>query len=239
MHEHFLRSFVPLDLFLDLVRLWFVICFFQVEREKRAALSLQCWFRLTTSKALLGVLIMTKHLRYIRELKAAKTIQQVCMMGKCRDVEEIRLFLVRHQGYQELQWLFSCPTTHTDDTRRYFSYALSFSLFHGINREHQYKKSYRRYRIRLEAAAAKLNHEDDVREMSRLEDWAATRIQALARGAAGRSSAVTRRREHMARWKEMYDEGRGANFYYNKVVKSEGVNEPMRTSVYLYHLSLP
>lgn len=53
--------------------------------------------------------------------------------------------------------------------------------------------------------------------MSRLEDWAATRIQALARRAAGRTLAAARRLEHMARWKEMYDEEKGAYFYYNKV----------------------
>lgn len=52
--------------------------------------------------------------------------------------------------------------------------------------------------------------------MSRLEDWAATKIQALARGGQGRAKATARRLEHMARWKEMYDDDRGANFYYNK-----------------------
>lgn len=52
--------------------------------------------------------------------------------------------------------------------------------------------------------------------ISRLEDWAVTKIQALARGAQGRGKAAARRLEHMARWKEMYDDDRGANFYYNK-----------------------
>ena len=82
-------------------------------------------------------------------------------------------------------------------------------------------QSYRRYRIRLDAVASKKKHEDDVRAMSRLEDWAATHIQALARGAAGRAVAAARRVEHMARWKEMYDDERGAHFYYNKVKKKE------------------
>lgn len=41
--------------------------------------------------------------------------------------------------------------------------------------------------------------------------------QALARGAVGRGKAAARRVEHMGRWKEMYDEDRGATFYYNKV----------------------
>ncbi|CAN0587618.1 unnamed protein product, partial [Ectocarpus sp. 12 AP-2014] len=36
-------------------------------------------------------------------------------------------------------------------------------------------------------------------------------------GAAGRGRAAARRIEHMGRWKEMYDEERGATFYYNKV----------------------
>lgn len=68
----------------------------------------------------------------------------------------------------------------------------------------------------MEALVAKQDHEEEVRAMSRLEDWAATRIQSLARGAAGRAAAAARRLEHMARWKEMYDKDRGANFYYNK-----------------------
>lgn len=82
-------------------------------------------------------------------------------------------------------------------------------------------QSYRRYRIRLDAVASKKKHEDEVRAMSRLEDWAATLIQALARGKAGRAAAAARRVEHMARWKEMYDEDRGAHFYYNKVTKNK------------------
>eukprot|EP00903_Cladosiphon_okamuranus_P013484 g12559.t1 len=123
-----------------------------VEREKSAALRLQCWQRLVTSKKLLGLLIMKKKMREVQEGNAAKQIQQ----------------------------------------------------------------SYRRYKIRVEAHARKKNHEDEVRAMSRLEDWAATRIQALARGKAGRGKAAARRLEHMGRWKEMYDQDRGANFYYNK-----------------------
>ncbi|CAM9343847.1 unnamed protein product [Ectocarpus fasciculatus] len=85
----------------------------QVEREKGAALRLQCWQRLITSKALCSVLAMNKQLRQVREQNGAKTIQQF----------------------------------------------------------------YRRYRIRVEAEARKKNHEDEVRAMSRLEDWAATQIQ--------------------------------------------------------------
>lgn len=76
---------------------------------------------------------------------------------------------------------------------------------------------------RVQAAAAKRKHEDEVRAMSRLEDWAATRIQALARGRSGRVKARAEKLKHMGRWKEMYDEDRGANFYYNKV-RSESTN---------------
>lgn len=68
----------------------------------------------------------------------------------------------------------------------------------------------------MQAAATKRNHEDDVRAMARLEDWAATRIQALTRGATGRARAAARTVEHMGRWKEMFDEEQGVNFYYNK-----------------------
>lgn len=63
---------------------------------------------------------------------------------------------------------------------------------------------------------SKLDREEEVRAMARLEEWGVTRIQALARGAAGRSAALARRLEHMGRWKEMYDEDRGVHFYYNK-----------------------
>lgn len=69
----------------------------------------------------------------------------------------------------------------------------------------------------MEAAGAKKSHEEEVRAMSRLENWTATRIQALVRGAAGRAAAAARKLEHMARWKEMYDEDKDVNFYYNKV----------------------
>ena len=48
-----------------------------------------------------------------------------------------------------------------------------------------------------------------------------TLSQALARGAAGRGKAGARRVEHMGRWKEMYDEERGAAFYYNKVCATQ------------------
>ncbi|CAN0057132.1 unnamed protein product [Scytosiphon promiscuus] len=85
----------------------------QVEREKDAALRLQCWQRLAASKALLGVLAVNRSLRDVRERDSAKRIQQ----------------------------------------------------------------AYRRYKIRIEAQTRKKNHEDEVRAMSRLEDWAATRIQ--------------------------------------------------------------
>lgn len=78
---------------------------------------------------------------------------------------------------------------------------------------------------RVEAAAAKRKHEDEVRAMSRLEDWAATRIQALVRGRFGRARARAEKLEHMGRWKEMYDEDRGANFYYNKVRADQQMEE--------------
>lgn len=49
----------------------------QVQREKGAALRLQCWQRLITSKKLLGLLILNKKMREVRERNAAKLIQQV------------------------------------------------------------------------------------------------------------------------------------------------------------------
>lgn len=49
----------------------------QVESEKGAALRLQCWQRLITSKKLLGLLAMKKRLQQVQELNAAKKIQQV------------------------------------------------------------------------------------------------------------------------------------------------------------------
>ncbi|CAM9135908.1 unnamed protein product [Pylaiella littoralis] len=86
----------------------------QIEREKGAALSLQCWHRLIRSKTLRSVLAVNKQLREIKQHNAAKTVQQ----------------------------------------------------------------AFRKYKIRGEAQARKKRHEDEVRAMSRLEDWAATRIQA-------------------------------------------------------------
>lgn len=53
-----------------------------MEREKGAALRLQCWQRLITSKALRGLLAMKKRLRQVQELNAAKTIQQVGLAKK-------------------------------------------------------------------------------------------------------------------------------------------------------------
>lgn len=73
----------------------------------------------------------------------------------------------------------------------------------------------------MEALQAKRDREKEVIAMARLEDWAATRIQALARGAAGRARAKARRLEHKARWRELFDEERGAVFYYNKVMMPE------------------
>lgn len=58
--------------------------------------------------------------------------------------------------------------------------------------------------------------------MARLEDWAATYIQSLARGMAARKLAAARKLEHMGRWKEMYDEDQSANFYYSKASQAGG-----------------
>lgn len=69
----------------------------------------------------------------------------------------------------------------------------------------------------MEALQAKREREEEVLAMARLEDWAATRIQALARGATGRARAKARCLEHKPRWRELFDEERGAVFYYNKV----------------------
>ena len=69
----------------------------------------------------------------------------------------------------------------------------------------------------MERLAANMDHEDEVLAMAKLEIWAATRIEALARGAKGRAKATARRLEHMGRWKEMFDEERGASFYYSQV----------------------
>lgn len=49
----------------------------QLEREKGAALRLQCWQRLVTSKKLLSLLIVNKKMREVQERNAAKQIQQV------------------------------------------------------------------------------------------------------------------------------------------------------------------
>ena len=54
------------------------MCLPQLEREKSAALRLQCWQRLVTSKKLLSLLIMKKEMRQVQERNAAKEIQQVC-----------------------------------------------------------------------------------------------------------------------------------------------------------------
>lgn len=72
----------------------------------------------------------------------------------------------------------------------------------------------------MEALQAKRNREEEILAMARLEDWAATRIEALVRGATGRAKAKARRLEHKARWRELFDEERGAVFYYNKVMMS-------------------
>ncbi|CAN0443959.1 unnamed protein product, partial [Discosporangium mesarthrocarpum] len=79
------------------------------------------------------------------------------------------------------------------------------------------QQTYCKYKTRVEAANIKNEHLEEVRRMASLENWAATAIQALARGAFGREKARQRKLKHMARWKEMYDAERGVNFYYSKV----------------------
>ncbi|CAN0132260.1 unnamed protein product [Ascophyllum nodosum] len=123
------------------------------ERQTAAAIRLQCWRRLTASRALITILAKSRQLQQVHEQNGARTIQQF----------------------------------------------------------------YRRYKIKMERLAANMDHEDEVLAMAKLEIWAATRIQALARGAKGRAKATARRLEHMGRWKEMFDEERGASFYYSQV----------------------
>lgn len=80
----------------------------------------------------------------------------------------------------------------------------------------------------MEALQAKRDREEEVLAMARLEDWAATRIQALVRGETGRAKAKARRLEHKARWRELFDEDRGTVFYYNKVMMSTSPHTPFR-----------
>lgn len=95
---------------------------------------------------------------------------------------------------------------------------------HNNNTTLAFCQTYRRYIVRGQAAKAKRDHEDKVRVMSRLENWATTRIQALFRGVAGRTAAEAKRVQHKGRWKEMFDEDRRANFYYNRVRGRKGGN---------------